>query len=485
MKKILILIILFLISLFSVLLFRTYRLTSKQIKAEPAPDIVINRDEAANRLAQSIKFKTISYQNPSQTDTKEFQGLIGYLEQAFPKTHSSLNREVLGNSLLYTWKGSDAGLKPILLMGHMDVVPVEPGSEKEWQYPPFEGRIADGYIWGRGTMDDKVGVVGTLEAVELLLKEGLEPKRTIFLAFGEDEEVGGNNGAVKIAALLQSRGISLEYVLDEGGIIGVGMMKNIAAPIALVGIAEKGYLSLELTAQSEGGHSSMPPRHTAAGILSAAIVKLEENPATSDLNGTVAKMLDYLGPEMPLGQRLAIANKWLFGWVIDRQFSSVPTMNALIRTTTAVTMLEGSPKENVLPIKARAVVNFRIRPGDSVEGITKYVGKTINDSRIQINIIGTTAQEPSKESSTDSPAFQTIQKTIRQLFPTVVVSPFLVVGATDSRHYSSLSNNIYRFMAAKIPQEDASKYHGMNERISIESYEGCVKFYYLLIRNSV
>lgn len=471
--------------LVSVVLIRTMRFTSKQIKADPVSDIVINTKDAAEHLAHGLRFRTISHQDPAQFPGKEFLGFHNYLEQIFPKVHLTLTKEIVGEySLLFTWKGREARLKPILFMAHMDVVPVEPGTEGDWTHSPFAGSIAEGYIWGRGAMDDKVGLLGILEALETLLGQGFQPKRTVYFAFGHDEEVGGKRGAARIASLLQSRGIELEYVLDEGLVITHGIIPGISAPVAMVGIAEKGYMSVELTVQSEGGHSSMPPQHTAIGILSTAIHKLEKHQLPGRIEGPVQQMFEYVGPEMPFAKRMVLANLWLFGWLVERQLAASPITNTMIRTTTAATMFEGGVKENVLPTQARAVVNFRIRPGNSISSVINHVHSTINDPRVKIRPLENIISEPTVESNIGSQSFQILHRTIRQIFPEVVVTPSLLIAATDSRHYADLSNNIYRFIPQRVGPEDRPRFHGTNERISVKNYEQIVRFYIQLIRNS-
>ncbi len=470
--------------LIPLVLIRTVGFTSRQVRVDPVGQIAIDRKQTAERLAKAIQFRTISYEDPARINGKEFLRFHQYLEQAFPNAHAALTKEVVGDySLLYTWKGEAEELKPILLMGHMDVVPVEPGTENGWTYPPFAGRIADGYIWGRGAMDDKVNVLGILEAVELLLEKGFQPRRTVYLAFGHDEEVRGALGAANIAALLHSRGVKLEYILDEGGVITDGKLLGVPRPVALVGIAEKGYLSIELTAESQGGHSSIPPRETAVGTLSTAIHNLERNQFPGRINGATEKLLEYVGPEMPFTRRMVFANLWLFGWLVERQLARSPLTNALIRTTTAATMFKGSIKENVLPAEARAVVNFRILPGDSINGVIDHVRRTINDTRITVTPLNLSS-EPSSVSDIESSSFKTLQKTIHQVSPDVVVAPWLLVAGTDSIHYAKLSDNIYRFVPIRVGREDARRLHGTDERISIQDYEQCVRFLIQLIRNS-
>lgn len=474
-----------LVLLFSVVWIRTIRLTSLQLATEPAIHPALNGEEVAEHLAEALRFQTISRQDSAEWEGEEFIGLHEFLKQTFPRVHSTLRKELVGDfSLLYTWKGQEEGLPRILLMGHMDVVPIEPGTEDDWIHPPFGGQVAEGYIWGRGALDFKVAVTGILEAVEMLLGEGFQPRRTIYIAFGQDEEIGGRRGAALIADLLQSRGAELEYVLDEGLSITDGIVPNISKPVALVGIAEKGYVSIELTAEAEGGHSSMPPQQTAVGILSTALHKLEQYQFPVRLEGPARQGFDYLAPEMPFGMKMVLANLWLMGGLVEKKLVVSPATNATIRTTTAVTMFEGGVKENVLPTHASAVVNFRILQGDSISGVIEHARRTIDDPRVHIRTMGPILSEPSPISDTNSPSFEALQRTIHEVFPGALVAPGQVVGATDSRHFSELSRNIYRFTPMWMGPEDLGRIHGTNERLSVENYEQIVRFYIQLIHNS-
>ncbi len=467
-----------------ILLVRTVLFTSKQVSATPADLVEVDAELAAEHLAGSIQYQTISYQDRSQLEAEEFFGLHNYLEQTYPHVHASLERDVVADySLLYTWTGRDPSLKPILLMSHLDVVPIEPGTEDDWSYAPFEGQIAEGYIWGRGTMDDKHGVLSILEAVENLLQQGFQPQRTIYLAFGHDEEVGGQEGAAAIAALLKSRGVHLEWVVDEGGAIVEGMFPGISEPIAMIGIAEKGKVGLELTVETDGGHSALPPEQTTIGILSAAIHKIETNPFPYQINGATREMLSYLGPELSPQMRLVLANLWLFDPLVKRQLTKSITSKAALHTTTAVTIIEGGVKENVIPSKARAVINFRIVPGESIEYVTNRVGEIVNDPRVQIAQLWDIS-EPSPVSSEEGPGFVLLQKTISQTSPEAIVAPYLVFGATDSRHYNDIADGVYRFTPWEGTTDDLSRAHGTDERISVENFARMIQFYALLVSNA-
>ncbi len=480
------LILLILVAAFVIyLVVNAFRHTSKQVQVQAAEVVSVDDNTLAAHLAQAVRFQTVSFTDPTQVKTEEFLNLHKFLEETYPLVHAKLTREVIADySLLYTWKGSDPAQKPVLLMAHQDVVPIEPGTEARWTHPPFDGQIADGFVWGRGSLDDKCTMIGILEAVEMLLREGYQPRRTIYLAFGHDEEIGGLRGAPAIAETLRTRGVELESVLDEGGAITEGVIKGLSKPAAVVGTGEKGFMSVQLSVEIEGGHSSTPPPQTAVGIVSAAVAHLEENQMPARLDGATEEMLSYLGPEMNFVQRTAIANLRLFRPLILRQFTSIPATNAAVRTTTAATVIEGGVKDNVLPSHARAVVNFRILPGDTTASVLEHVRTVVNDPRVKIEILPDSAvSEPSPVSSADSQGYKTIERTIRQIFPQAVVAPYLVLGATDSRRYSRVSANIYRFTPIELHPEDLERVHGTNERISVVNFAQCVKFYRQLIKN--
>ncbi|HEX7184179.1 MAG TPA: M20 family peptidase [Thermoanaerobaculia bacterium] len=483
MKKILSILGLALLILIAIVLVRTAMVQSRQISAEPVTDLPVDAQAAAARLAGAIRFPTISHEEGGRVEREAFLGLHQYLARSFPRTHAALTREVVADySLLYTWKGQNPSLPPILLMSHLDVVPVEPGTERSWTHPPFAGRIADGYVWGRGSMDDKVSVLGILEGVEMLLGRGFQPERTVLLAFGHDEEIGGLQGARNLAALLERRGIRPQFILDEGGVIAEKMVPGVAPPVAMIGTAEKGYANVALTAKNPGGHSSMPPPHTAIGLVSAAIVRLEENPMPTRIDGATERSFEYLAPEMPFFPRMILANLWLFGPVAERQFASEPAGNARIRTTTAATMIRGGVKENVLPLEARAVVNFRILPGDTVEGVMRHV-RELAGPGVEVSQAGHAA-DPSPESDVRAPSFELLQRTIAQTLPGTFASPNLLGGATDTKHFQKLTRNIYRFIPIRATEPDMVRFHGTNERVSVENYGEIVRFYAQLLRNA-
>lgn len=484
MKKILSYLGLGLILLLAILIINTFRQTSKQmLGVKEAPDMNVS-DSSISHLAEAIRFRTVSYQDVSLMDSTQFEKFIGFLAKTYPLLHSKLKHERVGEySLLFEWQGKDQSLKPALLMGHYDVVPVIQGTEKMWKNLPFAGEVSGGYVYGRGTLDDKCTVIGILEAVEHLLKQNYVPQRTFFLAFGHDEEISGTYGAQKIAKLLQDRKIECEYVVDEGGTIKVDGLSGLSQPIALIGISEKGYTSLKLTAIGEGGHSSMPPSQTSIGMLAEAIDKLQKHPFPASIQGAASSMLDYLAPEMSFGQRLALSNRWLLAPIIKKNFESSPSGSASLRTTIAPTIFNAGVKDNVLPVEASAIINFRIIPNDSVQGVINYVKKTIDNEKVTVESLKQFDSEPSPVSDTASVGFRTLHRTIKRCFPAVIVAPYLVVGATDARYYRKVSKNLFRFMPVPMNDEDLKRPHGTNERIGGKDFKKIVQFYAELIKS--
>ena len=474
-----------LIGLACVVALKTWAYGPPSLASVPAPQaIAIDKTAIAKRLAEALRFRTISRGTKSPAEGEAFLGLHKHLAENFPKVHKKLKRETVGRySLLYTWIGSDPGLKAILIAAHMDVVPVEPGTMDRWTHPPYAGTIADGFIWGRGALDMKASVLGVLEAVERLLGKGFVPKRTIYLAFGHDEELGGNNGAAKIASLLKQRGVRLQFTLDEGSIIAEQILPGVTRPVALIGLAEKGLVTLELTARAKGGHSSMPPRATAIGKLARAIHRLRVNPMPAALKSPAAEMFEFLAPELPMFSRIVLANRWLLEPLLVDQLARAPATNATIRTTIAPTIVEGGIKPNVLPTSARAAVNFRILPGDTIELVIAHVRKTINDRDVVVRQLKG-GVDPSPVADVHSASFATLRLTTLQIFPDVVVAPSLVIVRTDSRHYEPLADNSYRFLPLRLGPNDLERIHGTNERVSLENYAEIVRFYVQLLTNT-
>ncbi len=467
-----------------VLLVRTLQFAPPHTITVSALSADWNEQDLAEGLAGALRFATISDADAKQFDYQPFYALQDYLRERFPLSFTRLSLEKIGPaSLLFRWDGKDADKAPILLLAHQDVVPVIPGTEEEWSYPPFGGTIADGYVWGRGAIDDKASVLGILEAVERHLQEGFVPPRTVYLAFGHDEEVGGTNGALAIAGLLKERGIEPAFLLDEGSVIAKGMIPGVERRVALIGPGEKGYVSLKLSARGAGGHSSMPPPQTAAGAIARAVYRLEQNPFPVDLSYTV-DFMRFLGDAQPFFQRMLFANAWLFSPILEKLLATDPTTNAGIRTTTAVTMLTGSVRDNVLPIVASAVVNFRILPGETVDSVIERVNDVIADSNIVVSHYDDFGSNPSSVADTSSKGFQVLSEVIRQVSPQTLVAPRLVVVATDARHFDDVATNSYRFVGVEVGPRELAGIHGTDERVSMASYADAVKIYYALLARS-
>lgn len=491
MKTLLKLVGLLVLVVLIVVLARTLFIPSRQIGALPHTPEKIDAQKVSRDLAGAIPFQTVSWEGGGTDQQKKatqdaFVGFHTYLEKTFPQVYAKLDHEVVrANSLLFTWRGRDTSLKPVLFMGHQDVVPIEPGTETKWTHPPFSGEIADGFIWGRGTLDDKMTIIGLLEAVDMLLSQGFQPKRTIYLAFGQDEEVGGLEGAEKIAQLLKSRGVQLDFVTDEGGFLSQGMVPGVTAPVALLGTSEKGYLSLELSVETAGGHSSVPPPESSIGILSRAIHRIETHPMPAHVHGPIGEFLEYSGGSANFPMRMVFKNMWLFGPVVQHILESSPDSNATLRTTSAATIFQAGTKDNVMPSRATAIVNFRILPGDTVESVTEHTREIVDDPRVKLQpMAGEPPSEPSIQSPADSPEFRLMQKTLAEVYPQAVVAPFVFVAATDSKHYASLTRNTYRFAPLVLDSEDVARIHGTNERISIDNLRRSIDFYIQLMRNA-
>lgn len=464
------------------LLVKTFTFTSNQLEVELIAK-TSTPDGTVSRLQEALRIKTISFENEEDFDPSQFEAFNAFLADSYPLIDSLLDHRVFSQySHLYKWEGSNGTLKPVVLMGHIDVVPI--ASPDKWTVDPFAAEIKDGKIWGRGTIDDKFSVIGILEAVEMLLASGFQPERTLYLSFGHDEEVGGDKGAVLIAQYLKEQGVEAEFVLDEGYAITQKLIPGIEPDAALIGIAEKGSTTIEFTVDMEGGHSSQPAKETAIDVLSNAMAKLKANPLSPTLSEPMQGFMDQLGPEMGFVNKMAFANRNLFkGMIIGTYENASGAGNALIRTTTSPTIFEAGIKENVIPTFARSVVNFRIIPGQTSDDVMEHVKHVIDDERVEANFYGFNTN-PSPVSPIDSKGYQVINTTIKQIFENTLTAPNLVIAATDSRHFSGLSANIYRFVPYHINEANITTFHGIDEHILVEDYENAIQFYRQLILNS-
>ncbi len=456
----------------ALLLINTLTFTSKQ-PAWPAATLTELSPAAIAHLQQAVTYPTLSHENKTGFNGAPFKEFHRFLATAYPLADSLLHPEVInGYSLLYTWEGTDKTSKPVILMAHMDVVPIDEPTRNQWRAAPFGGEIVDEAIWGRGAMDDKGNLIGLMEATEQLLREGFRPRRTLYLAFGHDEEIGGTEGAAALAKTLEERGVHADYVLDEGGFVIVDMIPGIDRPIAMIATAEKGFLTLQLTVTTNGGHSSMPTRENAIGTLATAIHDLEEQQFAYKMIQTAEEMIAYLGPEMPFGMKMVFANKWLFGPLILQGMNN--------HTTIAPTIFNSGVKDNVLPTRAVAKVNFRILPGETPEEVVAQVKKAIDNDRVKVEVV--VANSPSGISPSDNAAFATIARTIVEVMPEAIVSPGLTPGGTDTKHYQAVADNFYRFSPMKF-KVGGDGPHSVNEHLPLEDYRNTINFYYRYIRN--
>lgn len=470
------------LALAALLVYRTIGFVPRsQPPAEPLADAV-DADAIAQRLARAVRFETVSPQPPQPIDAAQFEGFVAWLAETYPLLHAKLEREVVGgHTLVFRWPGRDAASRPALLTAHYDVTPVTPGTEKDWTHPPFGGEIADGYVWGRGTLDDKGAVITILEAVTALLAQGYEPGNTLYLVFGHDEEIGGRAGAAAAVAHLKANGVRFAWSLDEGSFVLDGMVPGVTRPVASINVAEKGVMSVELVAQGMGGHSSMPPPQTAIGVLAGAIVRVQQSPLPGGLDGISGEFMDAMAREMSFDKRLLFANRWIFAPLLEHELAKSPSTNALLRTTTAPTMVSGGVKENALPLEARAIVNFRVHPRDTTAGVVEHVKRAVADERVTVTMKD--GAEASAVSASDSAGFRAMGDAARRAFGDVAVAPGLTIGATDSKHYGAISDNAYRFHPMKIRGQDLAGFHGTNERVSIDNLARATRFYMDLIRS--
>lgn len=447
---------------------------SVALKDAPPLDL----DAAAKHLSEAVRIRTVSQQEGTAVDRAEWARLRAWVDATYPLTVAAMPRDLAGgDTMIHTWQGSDPALPSIILLAHQDVVPVADDTAGEWKHPPFDGVIADGAVWGRGSVDDKGSMIAIFEATEALLKAGFTPKRTIIIVNGHDEEAG-QSGAVAAADMLKAKGVKAEFVLDEG-LVTVADFPLLKGPAALIGIAEKGYANLKLTARASGGHSSMPPPHTAVETLARALTTITDNPDPMTLDGPGALTLRGVAPFANFVTRLAIANDWLLKPVLIGQIARTPAGAALLHTTMAPTMLAGSPKENVLAETAEAIINFRILPGQSADSLMQRMAGLVGQDGVDLQWIGET-KEPSPVSSAQSEGFRLIAALASQ-GNTVPVTPGLVLASTDSSHFAGVAGDVYRFQPLVLSLDDLGMIHGTNEHLSLDNLKRMIEFYASLI----
>jgi len=473
--------------------------SSLQMQGVDRVTIEVDLAGATERLSKAVRFPTISNQDRSDFDTEAFAAYHAFLVEAYPGVHKTLKRELLGDprpySLLYTWEGTDPDLPPVVFYAHQDVVPVPEDSRDQWTQEPFSGAVADGYIWGRGVLDDKNQLHGILEAAEMRIKEGWRPTRTYYFVFGHDEEVGGAEGAKHVVDVLEQRGIErIAFVIDESAPLIPGVFPGIPDNTALIGIAQKGYISLELSVNGIGGHSSQPPAKSNIGILADAISKLEAAQFPYRIHPAVRHQYRYMGPELdkakqPMYAAVAFGKDGEMTELEEafvEEMASTQVTRAMLHTTIAVTMFNAGIKDNVLPPSAAAVVNFRPMPGDTPKVIIEHVMKAIGDERVSVRDVS--ASTPATNVADPAGAgYKLLERTIRQIWGNdLIVSPFFVIGGSDSKHFQAraFAPDVYTITGIQLESvAEFAGFHGVNERIRVAEYGRTIGFFYQLMGN--
>jgi carboxypeptidase PM20D1 len=429
---------------------------------------------ASERLAAAVRFPTVSHQDPAQFEGEPFLALHAWLRESYPRVFNELEVELINDySLLIVWPGVDGQRPPVLFTAHMDVVPVEPGTEAHWSHPPFAGVIENATIYGRGTLDDKVGVISLLEAAEALLASGYQPQRTLVFGFGHDEEVGGRGGARMIARRLREKQMHFDWMVDEGGLIAADSPLTPDRAVVMIGVAEKTYLTLVLTARGKGGHSSTPPAHTSIGRLAAAVVRVENNPFPAKLVEPVITMLERTAPHVDFPNNLVFSNLWLTGSMVADRMSQDSLTASFVRTTTALTVFNAGVKDNVIPQVAEARINFRLLPGDTPAMVIERVRQLVDDPEISVESAEEWADTPPL-AAMEGGGFDIIAHAAQSVYPESVVVPWMLSATTDIRHYIDLADNHYRFHGNVVALAQASGIHGTDERLGVESFEKAV-----------
>jgi carboxypeptidase PM20D1 len=464
----------------AIILFNTFRSRPWPVKHDaialsPLPD------SAIQHLSHAVQIQTISISDTSAVDTTAFKAFNSFIENSYPLVHKNLSKTTIrGFSYVFEWKGLNESLAPIVLMSHYDVVPVEPSALDKWTVAPFSGAITDTCVWGRGTTDDKFGVISILEATEAMLRKGFAPQRTIYLCFGHDEEISGQ-GAKAIVDFLEQKNLRPEMVLDEGGQLSESRVKDVKRPIAVIGVAEKGYASFQLSVEKEGGHSSMPAKETAIDILNTALYRLRKKTPSSKLTPQLREFAERIGLSSDnFLNRMAASNLWLFGSVAKSKLSAEPEGDAMMHTTIVPTIIESGIKDNVVPTHAFAIINSRIMPGETSANVEDFIRKAINDERVKIKKTGKYDSDPSPATSTDSHAFRRIESALYKNVAKVIPVPYLGIGATDSRYYRRISDGVVNF----LPMTDAKGYHGINERLPVLDLQRGINFIMTIIEEN-
>jgi carboxypeptidase PM20D1 len=450
----------------------------KSQKTETVPATDFAKSDVVKVLSKLIRCRTVSRPDAKLMDWKEFDKLHQILKDDFPLVYQNLTCEVIGNgNLLYFWKGQNSDDEPIFLTAHQDVVPE--GNTEEWEHGPFDGDVADGFVWGRGTFDVKIQIAGILAAVENLLKSGFVPKRSLYIGFGTNEEVAGD-GAVKLAEELARRGIHFHMLLDEGGAVMDQLMKQIRSHVAVVGVAEKGHVNYRLSVRKKGGHSSSPANPTSLGILGRAMYRVERAQMPCHLAVPMKWFFDAVGGNTRGAFSVLFSNIWISRPLVFLIFRLNPKFAAFIRTTHAVTMCRGSEAANVISDESSAVVNVRIMNPDDFESVSRWLKKVIRDRRVKIELMKGELQ--SSVSPIHCEQFENLRMVINSIFDDTIAVPYFMAGGSDARFYSKICDHIYRFSPAFLDFDELGRMHNSNERLSVENCGRALDFYMTLIR---
>jgi carboxypeptidase PM20D1 len=443
-----------------------------------AASVAIDNVKAAQHLGAAVRIQTVSHQDRAQDQPAQWEALHAWLQATYPAAQRVMTRTIVSDrTLVYAWPGSDPGLAPIILMAHQDVAPVAEGTEGDWRHPPFSGEIAEGSVWGRGSVDDKGSLVSLFEAVDALAARGFKPRRTVYIVSGQDEETQGG-GARAAAAWLKARGVMAQFTLDEGLAV-IGDLPVTHGPVALIGVAEKGYATMRITARSPGGHSSIPPKETGVITLAKALIAIADNPAPMRFDGPAAQMMGALAPHGSPMVKVAVANAWLFRPLLIQVIGASPAGAAMLHTTIAPTMLKGSPKDNVLPQAAMGWINYRIAPGDTSAGVMHRAREAVCETPVEL-AWERPPLEPSAVSSTTSDAWKLVAA-VAAASAHAPVAPGLVVAGTDSRSLQPVSRDVYRFQPLVLSVRDTEMIHGTNEHMTLENLALMTDFYARLI----
>ena len=433
------------------------------------------------KLQALVRIPTVSNRDPDLIDVAAFDEFVAELARQFPVLHERLQlTRIDTHGLLFHWAGRSSD-RPVVLMAHLDVVPVE--EDAPWQHPPFGAEIHDGAVWGRGTLDDKGELVAICVAVETLLEEGFTPQQDVWLSFGCNEEVSGTSAVLAVEEL-RRRGVAPWFVIDEGGAIASEAFPGVAAPVGVVGVTEKGVTSLELRVDGRGGHASTPKRNGPTVRLAKALTKLDRHQMAASVPEPTIELLRRMAPHAPRALRPLMGNADRLRPVLTRALIAAGAEPAaMTRTTFAITTLSGSPALNVIASTAKAGVNIRIMVGDTVAGVLEHVRKTIDDDQVQITVVE--ENEPSPVSPYDplhdDGAFGLIEATIAEVFPDAIPAPYVMMAATDSRFFTEICSRVYRFAPFRMTKAQRESIHSYDEHLGVDAFVDGVRWYQLLI----